>query len=47
MLTSFGLDPELGGIGLTLARREIASAGVRLTGGGLELEIAEKFTVHS
>ena len=38
-LTSFGLDPELGGIGLALARREIADPGVRLSAVGLTFEI--------
>ena len=39
MLTSFGLDPELGGIGLALARREIASAGTRLSAADLTFKI--------
>jgi folate-binding protein YgfZ len=46
-LTSFGVDPELGGIGLALVRREIAAAGTRLSAGTLDFEIVEKFTVHS
>jgi folate-binding protein YgfZ len=46
-LTSFGLDPSLGGIGLALARREIAEPGIRLSGSGFAFEVVEKFTVHS
>jgi folate-binding protein YgfZ len=46
-LTSFGRDPELGGIGLALARREIASAGTRLIAGDLEFEIVAELTAHS
>jgi len=38
-LTSFGRDPERGGIGLALARREIADPGVRLSGAGLTFQI--------
>jgi aminomethyltransferase len=46
-LTSWGLDPELGGIGLALARREIAAAGTRLHGGNRTFEIVEELTAHS
>ena len=38
-LTSFGLDPSLGGIGLALARREIAEPGVRLSAAAITFEI--------
>ena len=38
-LTSFARDPELGGIGLALARRELADPGIRLSGADLTFEI--------
>lgn len=46
-LTSFARDPERGGIGLALARREIATLGTHLSGGGLDFEIVERLTAHS
>jgi folate-binding protein YgfZ len=38
-LTSFGLDPELGGIGLALARREISDPGTRLSASDFTFDI--------
>ena len=38
-LTSWGLHPEHGGVGLALVRRELTEPGTRLTGDGREFEV--------
>jgi tRNA-modifying protein YgfZ len=38
-LTSWGLHPEHGGVGLALVRRELAEPGTRLAGDGREFEV--------
>jgi folate-binding protein YgfZ len=38
-LTSFGVDPELGGIGLAIVRRENADPGTRLSAAAITFEI--------
>jgi folate-binding Fe-S cluster repair protein YgfZ len=38
-LTSWGLHPELGGVGLALVRRELTQPGTRLAADGREFEV--------